>query len=143
MKIILYVAVLVLLAAAGCRETAGEPFREIRRLMDEQAAAWNHGDVEGFMDAYWRSDSLLFVGSSGITRGWDATLERYRSRYPDRAAMGTLQFTTLGERMLSKDCAWTLGKWELMRDSDTLGGYFTLVWKNMDGRWYIISDHTS
>ena len=129
-----------LLTFAGCSpDTAPD---EIRKVMDKQVLAWNKGDIEAFMDGYWRSDSLKFVGKNGITHGWQTTLDNYRSSYRSKEQMGTLEFD-LGQIEACGDQAFVLGRWHIRRESGDLGGYFTLYWKKIDGQWKIIIDHTS
>src|SRR5690349_11584 len=66
------------------------PEAAIREMLDRQVEAWNRGDVESFMDEYWRSDETSFSGINGVTRGWQGLLDRYKRSYPDRKTMGTL-----------------------------------------------------
>jgi uncharacterized protein (TIGR02246 family) len=108
-----------------------------------QQSAWNRGDVAAFLESYWHSPDLTFSGSSGVARGWDAVLARYKKNYPDRAAMGQLDFSDLEFRFLGPDSALVLGKWHLQREKDELGGVFTLVWQRFPDGWKIIHDHTS
>ena len=116
---------------------------EIRAVLDEQAAAWNRGDIEGFMRGYWKSERTTFSGSSGTTRGWQGLLERYRRSYPDRKTMGRLTFAEIEITMLSRDAALVLGHWKLEREADQPGGVFTLIARRMPEGWRIIHDHTS
>lgn len=115
----------------------------IRQTIANQEADWNRADIEAFMEGYWKSDSLMFIGSRGITYGWQPTLESYKKGYPDAAAMGTLTFTILSLQILSPESAYVIGKWHLKRINDEVGGHFTLLWKKIDGKWLIIADHTS
>lgn len=115
----------------------------IRTVLDEQAAAWNRGDVEGFMKGYWKSEKLTFVSSSGVTRGWQGVLERYRRGYPDKKAMGTLTFSGLEITVLSRDAAVVLGRWQLEREGSQPEGFFTLILRKFPEGWRIIQDHTS
>lgn len=115
----------------------------IRAVMARQQTAWNLGDLETFMDGYWRSDSLQFIGSRGLTYGWQQTLDNYRKGYPDRAAMGTLTFTLLSVQPLSRKSAFVVGKWHLKRNAGDLSGHFTLLWKKIKGAWVIVADHSS
>jgi ketosteroid isomerase-like protein len=112
-------------------------------LLSKQAAAWNGGDIEGFMQGYWRSEKLTFSGSSGVSRGWQAVLDRYHRNYPDRAAMGHLDFSEIEITPLGNDAALILGKWHLDRESGPVGGVFTLVAQRFPEGWRIIHDHTS
>jgi uncharacterized protein (TIGR02246 family) len=115
----------------------------IRRVLQAQQEAWNRGDVDAFLVGYWRSPELTFSGSSGIARGWDGVLARYKKNYPDRAAMGELDFSGLEFRFLGPDAALVLGKWHLKRQQGDIGGVFTLVWQRFREGWKIIHDHTS
>ncbi len=73
--------------------------QQVEELLARQAAAWTAGDLDGFCSAY--ADDALFVSPAGQTRGRQAVLERYRKRYPDRAAMGALTLEIVEARPLS------------------------------------------
>ncbi|MEO0582957.1 MAG: nuclear transport factor 2 family protein [Bacteroidota bacterium] len=115
----------------------------IREVMKAQEIAWTNGDIDAFMKGYWKSENLIFVGSSGVNHGWQATLDRYKKTYPDKAAMGKLTFELLKVEELGPETAFVLGKWHLAREKDELGGHFTLIWKKIEGEWVIVSDHSS
>jgi ketosteroid isomerase-like protein len=115
----------------------------IQAVMDTQQVAWNRGDIDGFMQGYWASDSLRFIGKRGITFGWQSTLDNYKKSYPGTEAMGRLQFTNLSMEITGDSSAYVIGKWELFRTADTLSGHYSLLWKCMNGRWIIVADHTS
>jgi len=116
---------------------------EIRKVMDAQVAAWNTGDIDGFMQGYWKSPKLLFVSGANVTRGWQPTIERYKKNYDSRAKMGTLTFSDLEVNVLSKDSAAVLGNWALAREKDNPKGKFTLIFRKFKDGWKIIHDHTS
>ena len=115
----------------------------IQAVLTAQQNAWNQGDVERFLDGYWHSPELTFSGSSGVSRGWDGVLARYQKTYPDRAAMGHLDFSHLEFRFLGRDAALVLGQWHLQREKGDVGGVFSLVWQRFPEGWKIIHDHTS
>lgn len=115
----------------------------IKNILDQQTIAWNGGDIENFMTPYWHSDSLMFIGKSGITYGWQKTLENYKKNYPDAAAMGKLDFIILQTKRLSVLYYSVVGKWHLSRSAGELGGYFTLLFKKIKNNWVIVSDHSS
>jgi ketosteroid isomerase-like protein len=140
-----FVGMLLVAGAEGFSAfAAGDEARAaVIEVMNTQQAAWNRGDVVGFMKGYWDSPELTFSGSSGITRGYEPVLERYRKNYPDQKAMGHLEFSGLEVRALGKDAALVLGRWHLQRESDELGGNFTLVFQRFPDGWKIIHDHTS
>jgi uncharacterized protein (TIGR02246 family) len=117
--------------------------KAIQEVLSAQQSAWNRGDVDAFLVGYWRSPELTFSGSSGVSRGWDGVLARYRKNYPDRAAMGQLDFTGLEFRFLGPGAALVLGQWHLKRESGDVGGVFSLVWQKFPDGWKIIHDHTS
>ena len=115
----------------------------IQEVLRAQQAAWNRGDVDAFLVGYWHSPELTFSGSSGVSRGWDGVRARYKKNYPDRAAMGQLDFSELEFRFLGPDTALVLGRWHLKREKDEIGGMFSLVWQRFPDGWKIIHDHTS
>ena len=117
--------------------------KAIKAVLEAQQSAWNRGDVDAFLVGYWHSSELTFSGSSGVARGWDGVLARYKKNYPDRAAMGQLDFSDLEFRFLGPDSAMVFGRWHLKREQDELGGVFTLVWQRFPDGWKIIHDHTS
>ena len=115
----------------------------IRAVLDAQAAAWNRGDVEAYMDGYDRSPKTEFVGADSITRGWQEVLDRYKQKYDTREKMGTLTFSDLEINILSGDAALVLGRWRLKRASDEPHGTFTLLFRKTKAGWRIVHDHTS
>ena len=115
----------------------------ITNVLDAQRIAWNNGSIDGFMQGYWKSDSLMFVGHAAPTYGWQATLDGYKKAYPDKAAMGILTFKIIKVELLDDHNAFVFGGWHLQRDKDAPGGYFTLWFKKIDGAWVIVCDHTS
>ena len=115
----------------------------ILALLRKQEIAWNKGDLEKFMETYWNSEKLVFVGSRGPTYGWQATLDNYKRSYPNKAAMGKLKFTILDISKIDKKTVLLIGKFELTRKIGDLSGHFTLVIQKINGEWLIISDHSS
>lgn len=116
---------------------------QILFVLMTQARAWNNGDIEGYMQGYWKSDSLLFTSGNKIQRGWQATFEKYKKSYDTKAKMGTLKFSQIEITLLSPASAWVLGHWELEREKDYPGGVFTLVLRKFADGWKIVHDHTS
>lgn len=115
----------------------------ISELMKQQEMCWSAGDLECFMEPYWRSDSLKFIGSKGLTYGWQQTLDNYKKSYPTANEMGKLTFSNLYFEQLSKDYVSVIGKWHLERNKGDIEGHYSLIWKRMGGQWKIISDHSS
>lgn len=135
--------ILLVTGSLWAHPSAGSAEKAIRAVLDAQTAAWNRGDVDSFMTSYWKSEKTMFVGSSGIFRGWQAVLERYRKTYPDRRAMGTVTFSDLEVIMLSSSAALVVGKYHLVRESDHPEGVFTLIFRKFPEGWRIINDHTT
>lgn len=117
--------------------------RQILNLLEEQRQAWNQGNLEAYMQGYWQSDSLLFVGKSGPRYGWKNTLDNYKRGYPDKETMGTLTFDIKEVRMIGPDYAFVLGAWHLKRQKDEPAGFFTLLLRKIKGHWKVIADHSS
>ncbi|MBX0289773.1 nuclear transport factor 2 family protein [Hymenobacter sp. HSC-4F20] len=116
----------------------------ITQVLHTQTAAWNRGDVAGFMQGYWQNDSLVFIGKSGLTYGWQRTLDNYRRSYPSAEAMGQLNFSALRIQPLSPDAAHVTGRWHLTRPSQgDLQGHFLLVFRRINGQWVVVADHSS
>jgi ketosteroid isomerase-like protein len=123
---------------------SNESDRAIRAVLTSQQAAWNRGDIPAFLESgYWHSPELTFAGSDGIVRGYDGLLERYRQHYPDKKAMGELEFSGLEIRQLGSEAALVLGHWHLKRQSVAVGGVFSLVFQRFPEGWRIVHDHTS
>jgi ketosteroid isomerase-like protein len=116
---------------------------QVRAVLDAQVKAWNRGEVAKFMQGYWNSPETEFVGSAGIIRGWQTVLDRYRKTYPNRAAMGHLDFSNLEITMLGPEAAMVVGQFHLKRQNDAPYGVFTLIFRKFPEGWRIIHDHTS
>ena len=115
----------------------------VLEVLDLQVEAWNEGDIKGFMGGYLPNEELRFASGNEVQRGWNATLERYQRRYPDRSAMGTLAFEDLDVRVLSEHAAMVFGRFRLMREADQPTGLFTLLLELHGEQWFIVADHTS
>jgi ketosteroid isomerase-like protein len=117
----------------------------VKHMLVSQIEAWNQGQLEGFMQGYWRSPDLTFFSGAAITKGWEPTLLRYRERYKSQdKEMGQLEFQDLNIDILSRKAAVVTGKWQLtMSDGAKPHGLFTLIVKKMPAGWKIVHDHTS
>ena len=133
----------------GCKESDNQSVdsqaatNSIIAAMNEQEESWNKNDLPGFMKWYWQSDSLTFIGSKGLTYGWNQTLANYQKTYATPEAMGKLHFTNIQLDILDIENAYVIGKWELFRQSDTLSGHYSLLWKKIGESWFIVADHSS
>jgi len=116
----------------------------IRQVLDDQAAAWNRGDLDGFMAGYWNSPELSFYSGKDKKRGWQETFDRYRARYQGEGKeMGSLTFSELDIQMLGPDTALVRGRWKVDMSKEAFEGLFTLVVKRFPTGWRIVHDHTS
>lgn len=135
--------VFLLFAQSVLGQTAQDR-RAILQILGQQTVDWNAGRVDKFMNGYWPSDSLTFVGKAGVTYGYQATLANYKKRYPSRASMGRLKFDILQLDFLTSDVAYVIGRFHLTRPQiGDAEGYFTLLWRKIKKRWVIVSDHSS
>jgi ketosteroid isomerase-like protein len=141
MRKILVLSVFLSIAVASFAQSKDET--AVRKVLTEQTKEWNNGNIASFMNTYWHSDSLMFIGKSGVTYGWQKTLENYKKNYPDTAAMGKLQFELLNLRHLSALYYFVVGKWHLTRSIGDIGGLFTLLFRKDKNKWVIIADHSS
>jgi ketosteroid isomerase-like protein len=139
-KTAIFIAALLVVCTIKAQETAEQA---IRNTMADQEVAWNLGNLEAFMEGYWKSDSLRFIGSRGLTYGWQQTLDNYKKGYPDAETMGRLKFTILSVEQIADHCAFVVGKWQLTRQKGDVSGHYTLLWKKINGRWVIVADHSS
>ena len=135
----------ILTAAFACAapEQASSSVAEIQFVLTAQQDAWNHGDIDAFMNGYARSASTVFVSQDEVSRGWETVRDRYRVKYSDRTKMGTLSFSEIEVTMLSPEAAVVLGRWRLKRTNDEPHGRFTLIFKHLQEGWRIVHDHTS
>jgi beta-aspartyl-peptidase (threonine type) len=131
--------------ALAAEPNAAKSQAEVRAVLEAQVAAWNRGDLEGFMAGYWRSPELVFCSGATVTKGWEPTLERYRRRYQSEGReMGQLGFEGIEVVPLAPDAAFARGAYRLrMKDGSAPHGLFTLLLRRLDGAWRIVHDHTS
>jgi len=130
----------------GCSVSDSE--RAIRDRLEHQAADWNRGDLEAFMDGYWRSNELVFEsvskdGTTSTTRGWQPTLDRYKTRYDTPGKIGRLTFSDLTVRITGPDTAVVNGRYEVQQKDARLTGSFVLDMRRIEGKWYITRDRTT
>lgn len=122
--------------------TSKQSFKEIETVLFDQQEAWNKGDIDAFMEGYWNSEELTFIGRSGVNKGWETTLANYKKGYPDKETMGKLSFEVVQLDSLSNEVYRMIGKYKLERKDDEPSGIFTLIWQLKNGKWLITSDQT-
>jgi hypothetical protein len=115
----------------------------ITQMLKSQEAAWNEGSLEKFMIGYWQSDSLMFIGKSGPTYGYNKTLANYKKGYPDTAHMGKFTSTIISLKKLSPEYYFVTGKWFLKRSVGDATGYYTLLLRKINNKWVVVADHSS
>jgi uncharacterized protein (TIGR02246 family) len=135
----------VLLAISPARGGDSDTAKKaIQKVLDDQDSAWNKGDLEGFMAGYWKSDELTFFSGKDVTKGWNATLERYKKRYQSEGKeMGKLTFSELKIDVLGPESAVVRGRFKVVMSKETSQGLFTLIFKKTADGWKIVHDHTS
>ncbi|MAB48321.1 MAG: DUF4440 domain-containing protein [Flavobacteriaceae bacterium] len=112
----------------------------ILKVLNLQEEAWNNHDLEGFMQGYWKSDSLKFYGSSGLTKGWENTLNNYKKGYPTKTESGILNFVINDISKIENDNYWVMGEYHLKRAIGNADGVFIIIFKKINGEWKIIAD---
>jgi ketosteroid isomerase-like protein len=139
---------IILLLIAGCNGgsttgTTDSVSDEVRALLAQQTADWNSGNVAAFMDGYWRDDRVRFASGGEVKRGWEKVMSDYELRYPDKDAMGTLRTVGVEISEIGNDAAMVFGQWVLSAGGVDYCGLFTLLVRQLDGRWVVVHDHTS
>lgn len=142
MQKILFLALLAFLSQVKVvAQNADE--KAIVKILDNQVLYWNKGDLDHFVQDYWKNDSLMFIGSSGVVYGYRNTLIRYKKTYSDTSKMGRLRFEILHIQKLSTEYYYVVGKWFLKRSIGDTGGHYTLLFRKINGIWKIVADHSS
>lgn len=139
----LFILIIILISQSIYAQYDDKNFDKVSQILMKQQEDWNRGDIDAFMTSYWNSEELQFGGSSGITKGWDETIKRYKRVYPDKDAMGKLSFEIKDISKHSRKVISLTGSWTLERKSDQPGGHFLLIWRKIKGKWLIVADHTS
>ncbi|MBL4641996.1 MAG: nuclear transport factor 2 family protein [Flavobacteriaceae bacterium] len=143
MKKILLVFSITLLLFSCSSTTEEQDKKEILTLIDAQEQAWSKHDLEGFMKGYWKSDSLKFYGSNGITYGWDKTLANYKKGYPTPDHSGTLKFKINDITKIEKESYYVMGEYHLTRTIGNANGIFMIIFRKINGEWKIVADTSS
>ena len=140
-----YLFLLVILLSCGTQPKTNQDTFEtdkaaILSVMSDQEIAWNNHDLEGFMQGYWKSDSLKFYGSNGLTKGWEQTLANYKKHYPTKAESGNLNFVINDISEIEGNSYWVMGEYHLKRDVGDADGVFIIIFKKIAGEWKIVAD---
>ncbi len=115
---------------------------QIQVVLERQKTLWNEGSIEGFMEYYWNSGAFTFQSGNTRLQGWQELFSRYQKSYSGKN-MGTLDFTDLAIKVLSKSNVYVIGRWKLIHKQTSSEGLFTIIFQRMPEGWRIIHDHTS
>ncbi len=140
-KLTVLLSIIVLISCSNSNRIQDE--QAIMEVINQQSQAWNRGDVEGYMQGYWKSEKLRFASGDKVTYGWQQTLDNYLKSYPSKAKMGELIFSEIKIEILNENEALVFGHWKLNREVDNPQGLFTLHFHKFAYGWKIVSDHTS
>jgi hypothetical protein len=140
MKKLLFLFATILILSSCSTSTEEQDKKDILAIMDAQQIAWSKHDLEGFMKGYWKSDSLKFYGSNGITYGWDKTLANYKKGYPTPDHSGTLKFKINAITKIEKESYYVMGAYHLTRKVGDANGVFMIIFKKIKGEWKIVAD---
>ncbi len=127
----------------GAQSNEKKDKEAIQKVLKKQRIAWSDNNIEKFMESYWKSDSLKFYGSHGITYGWENTLERYKKAYPTKDHTGKLSFKINDISKISEGAYYVMGEYHLKREVGNADGFFMIIFKKINGDWKIIADTSS
>ncbi|WP_298794507.1 DUF4440 domain-containing protein [uncultured Allomuricauda sp.] len=130
----------IALCCIGCSVSEEDEKAEILQLLKNQETAWSNHDLEGFMQTYWKNDSLQFYGAKGLTLGWDKTLSNYQERYPSKDETGTLKLTVDAITKIESNSYYVMGQYHLTRKAGDANGVFVIVLRRINGDWKIVAD---
>ena len=143
MKHFILLLFLMTFCYSNAQTTEAQDIKSIEKVLKKQRIAWSKNNIEGFMEGYWKSDSLKFYGSNGVTYGWQNTLDRYKKAYPSEDHTGTLSFKINDISKITDGAYFVLGEFHLKRNVGNATGIFMLVFKKINGKWKIIADTSS
>jgi hypothetical protein len=134
---------IIFFCAAGKIYSQSPDEKAVLKILDDQTKYWNEGNLDKFVEGYWHHDSLMFIGQSGVTYGYQNTLNNYKRNYSDTAKMGRLAFDIIKVQRLSDEYYFVVGKWFLKRTVGNLNGHYTLLFRKINNEWVIVADHSS
>ena len=140
---IFFISCLFFFGGLAAQNLSEADHKEILQSLEDQRIAWNDGSIEKYMNGYWNSDSLRFIGKKGVQYGWKATLENYRKSYPSKEVMGRLTFEVISLEGTGGSSAFMIGKWKLDYTDKSVDGHFTLLYRKIKGKWLVVADHSS
>lgn len=141
-KLVLLICMISFLNSFSQADTEADK-KAINKVLKNQRIAWSNNNLEEYMEGYWKSDSLKFYGSNGVTYGWENTLERYQKAYPTKDHTGKLSFRINDISYISNNAYYVLGEYHIKRDIGNADGIFMVIFKKINGEWKIIADTSS
>jgi uncharacterized protein (TIGR02246 family) len=121
-----------------------EAIIEVKQALDGQVAAWNRGDLEAAMDFYWESPEMLWISRDGTEQGWQQVLEMFQKDFTDRSKMGVYTYEPLHIEQVGPEAVYYVYRWQIdLQGKKLMGGVSSQLWKRIDGRWVIASEHAS
>jgi len=139
---VLTIVLLSISCSKPSQQSSSADHKAIANVLEKQLEQWNAGKIDGFMEGYWNSDSLLFMTKNGPSFGWETVRQNYHKSFPNREKMGKLTFDLERFHTLNDGSYLVVGRWIVDQGSGEKSGYFTLIFKNLEGSWKIIADHT-
>ncbi|WP_341216572.1 nuclear transport factor 2 family protein [uncultured Wocania sp.] len=143
MKHFILLLCLVTFLHSNGQSTESQDKKSIEKVLKKQRIAWSKNNIEEFMEGYWKSDSLKFYGSNGVTYGWQNTLERYKKAYPTKDHTGILNFKINDISKINEGAYFVMGEYHLKRNVGNANGIFMIIFKKINGEWKIIADTSS
>lgn len=140
MKNIIIILSIILLVSCATKNDYEADKKEIKDILNQQQKHWSNNNLEGFMQGYWKSDSLHFYSGAQLKSGWQTTLDSYRKGYPDKSYSGTLKFEIAKIAPINNDAYYVMGEYHLTREVGNANGTFMIIFKRIDGEWKIIAD---
>ena len=140
MRAFLIIFVSIICFNLNAQTTSNQDTEAILAVLESQRKSWSNGNIEAFMDGYWKNDSLKFYGANGITHGWKNTLENYKKDYPTKEHTGILDFKINAISKITNDAYYVMGEFFLKRSVGDANGIFMIIFKKIDGEWKIIAD---
>lgn len=152
-KMIFYITASLFFIMTGCQnpvqKKVSDPevdHKAIEKVLNQQISEWQKGNIDGFMEGYWHSDSLQFITKKGIRKGYDSVAYNYKKHYDTPEKRGHLTFIDLKFQTLDHDgeIVQCTGRWHIAAQGTEpeKSGVFSLIFKKIKGDWKIIIDHT-
>ncbi len=142
-KLIILPVITFLVLGCGEIENKEKDIQEIKLAIENAEKNWNNGDLWMFMDIYWNSSEVRFISKRGIVYGIDNIYEHFKKKYETKDTMGEISFKLLDIKRIDRNLYSVTGKYNLISKIKVRDGIYTLVFKKIDEKWVVVSDHTN